>query len=74
VSDCSSAAAADAEAMDLQDINGISEHRAKTLRHAGFESVADLRDASHEEIAGIEGFGDALATRIKEQVGDGRAE
>lgn len=60
----------DAEAgiVELQDLAGISESRAATLRDAGFESVADLRAATREELTAVEGFGDALVDRIEEQI------
>lgn len=57
----------------LRDLDGISERRAEALQEAGYGSVPDLRDASHDELAAIEGFGDALASRIKQQVDDGPA-
>ena len=56
------------DGMELRDLDGVSESRAATLRDAGFESVEALRAASPEDLAEVEGFGDALATRIKEQV------
>lgn len=59
---------AEAGVVELQDLAGISESRAATLRDAGFESVADLRAATREELTAVEGFGDALVDRIEEQV------
>jgi long-chain acyl-CoA synthetase len=64
----------DADGSDdrgLQDLDGISEHRAEALAAADLGSVEALRVASREEIAQVEGFGDALATRIMQQVEDG---
>lgn len=55
---------------DLQDLDGISESRAATLSDAGYERVADLEAASREDLAEIEGFGNALADRIKRQLED----
>jgi long-chain acyl-CoA synthetase len=70
--DAEGADAEDAEPSDdgrpLRDLDGISEHRAGVLREAGYDSVADLEAASREDIAQVEGFGDALAARIKEQL------
>ncbi|MEF8774374.1 MAG: AMP-binding protein, partial [Halobacteriales archaeon] len=63
----------DGEDPGLRDLDGISEHRAEALQEAGYGSVPDLRDASHDELAAIEGFGDALASRIKQQVDHGPA-
>ncbi len=57
-------------ASDLRSLDGISESRAATLREAGYESVADLRAASREDLTAVEGFGDALVDRIESQLRD----
>jgi large subunit ribosomal protein L32e len=62
---------ADAETpTDLTDVSGVSEGRAEALRDAGYGSVADVRRASQEDLAEVEGIGTALAARIKADVGD----
>ena len=55
---------------DLTDISGVGEAKAEQLREAGIETVEDIRELSQEELANIEGIGNALAARIKADVGD----
>ncbi|MFB6136443.1 MAG: 50S ribosomal protein L32e [Halobacteriaceae archaeon] len=54
---------------ELTDISGVSETRAEALREAGFETVEDVRAATQEELTEVEGIGNALAARIKADVG-----
>jgi long-chain acyl-CoA synthetase len=57
---------------EIEDISGVGPSKGKTLRAAGFESIEDVRTASHEELAAVDGIGDALAEQIKLDVeGDG---
>jgi len=58
------------EDRDLEDIAGVGASKADTLREAGFETVTDLAGADQEAIAEVEGVGNALAARIKADVGD----
>ncbi len=53
----------------LTDVDGVGESKAEELRDAGYETVDDLRRASQEDIADVEGVGKALAARIKADVG-----
>lgn len=53
------------EERELTDISGVGESKADLLREAGYESVPELAAASREELAEIEGIGNALAARIK---------
>ena len=53
---------------DLTDIGGVGTARAEELRSAGFETVADLAAADEADIA--DAVGNALAARIKADVGD----
>ncbi|QSG12372.1 Ribosomal protein L32E [Halapricum desulfuricans] len=53
----------------LTDISGVGDAKAEALREAGFETVDDVRAASQEELAETEGVGNALAARIKADVG-----
>ncbi|PSP80195.1 50S ribosomal protein L32e [Halobacteriales archaeon QS_1_68_20] len=55
---------------DLEDISGVGASKADALRDAGYRSVEDLRAADQEELAEVEGVGNALAARIKADVGD----
>ena len=54
------------EAAGLTAIDGVGEAKAEALREAGFESVADIEEASEDDLAEAEGVGDAFAERIKE--------
>jgi small subunit ribosomal protein S3 len=57
----------DAEAgSDLTVIDGVGDAKADALAEAGFESVADVRDASEDDLAEAEGVGAAFAERIKQ--------
>nr|WP_239640562.1 helix-hairpin-helix domain-containing protein [Halococcus morrhuae] len=50
----------------LTAIDGVGDAKAGALVEAGFESVADIQDASEDDLAEAEGVGDAFAERIKE--------
>ncbi|MFW5922066.1 MAG: 50S ribosomal protein L32e [Halodesulfurarchaeum sp.] len=54
---------------ELEDISGIGPSKADTLREGGYESITDLKAASQSELADLEGIGNALAARIKADVG-----
>ncbi|MFC4357292.1 50S ribosomal protein L32e [Halobium salinum] len=54
---------------DLEDISGVGPSKADALREAGYESVEDVKAASQSELADVEGIGNALAARIKADVG-----
>lgn len=58
----------------LTDIDGVYETKTEALRDEGYETVEDLREATQDEIAETEGIGEALAARIKADVGDVEAE
>jgi len=53
----------------LEDISGVGPSKAEALRDAGYESVEDMRAASQSELADVSGIGNALAARIKADVG-----
>lgn len=55
---------------DIEEISGVGAGKAAALREAGYETVGDIRDATQEELTEIEGIGNALAARIKAEVGD----
>ncbi|MFC7154186.1 50S ribosomal protein L32e [Halomarina halobia] len=57
------------EITELTDISGVGEAKAEALREAGFETVDDVRRASQEDLARADGVGNALAARIKADVG-----
>jgi large subunit ribosomal protein L32e len=57
-------------ADELEDVAGIDEETAAVLREAGYETVEDVRRADQDDLAAIEDVGNALAARIKADVGD----
>jgi len=57
------------EPQELEDISGVGPSKADSLREAGFDSVEDVTAASQDELAEVEGIGNALAARIKADVG-----
>ncbi|WP_368409312.1 50S ribosomal protein L32e [Halomarina litorea] len=61
----------DAEAgpEDIEDISGVGPSKAEALREAGYETVEDVRRASQSDLAEVSGIGNALAARIKADVG-----
>jgi large subunit ribosomal protein L32e len=54
---------------ELTDISGVGDNKADALRDAGFDSVEAVSRADQSELADIEGVGNALAARIKADVG-----
>ena len=69
VEETDSDADSESEYDDLTDISGVGEAKADALREAGFETVADVKRADQSELAEAEGIGNALAARIKADVG-----
>ena len=55
---------------EIEEIAGVGGAKADSMRAAGYESVEDVQAASQEELAEVEGIGNALAARIKADVGD----
>ncbi len=55
---------------DLASISGVGESTAESLRTAGFETIDDIQRASQADLAEVEGVGNALAARIKADVGE----
>ena len=60
---------ADDELTELTDISGVGDAKADSLREAGFETVDDIRGADQSALAEVNGIGNALAARIKADVG-----
>ena len=60
---------ADDAPEEIEDISGVGPSKAETLAEAGYDSVEDLKAASQSELAEVEGVGNALAARIKADVG-----
>jgi len=63
------AAEEEATLDDLEDISGVGPSKAAALRDAGYETVDDVRRAEQSDLAEVEGVGNALAARIKADVG-----
>jgi len=60
---------ADDTPEEIEDISGVGPSKAETLAEAGYDSVEDLKAASQSELADVDGVGNALAARIKADVG-----
>jgi len=58
------------EHQDIEDISGVGESKADALREAGYDSIEAVKGASQSDLADVEGIGNALAARIKADVGD----
>ncbi|MFP8953097.1 50S ribosomal protein L32e [Natrialbaceae archaeon A-arb3/5] len=61
---------ADDEPQELEDISGVGASKAEALREAGFETIEDVKEADQDDLAEANGVGNALAARIKADVGD----
>ncbi|WP_435144550.1 50S ribosomal protein L32e [Halobaculum sp. P14] len=59
----------DDDIQELEEISGVGASKADALRDAGYETVEDVQAASQSELAEVEGVGNALAARIKADVG-----
>jgi len=59
-----------ADPEEIEDISGVGESKAESLREAGFETIEHIKGATQEELADVDGIGNALAARIKADVGD----
>ncbi|GGM55669.1 large subunit ribosomal protein L32e [Halarchaeum rubridurum] len=57
------------EPQELEDISGVGASKAEALRDAGYETVEDVKAASQDDLAEVDGVGNALAARIKADVG-----
>lgn len=57
------------EARELIDISGVGAAKAEALEDAGFETIEDVQRAEQSDLADVEGIGNALAARIKADVG-----
>ena len=61
---------ADDDALtSLEGISGVGPSKADALREAGYESIADVKAASQAELSDVDSVGNALAARIKADVG-----
>jgi helicase len=58
------------ELLNLVSLKGIGRVRARALYHEGFKTVNDLRNVPVERIAKVKTIGNAVAVRIKQQIGE----
>jgi helicase len=58
------------DVLSLMEIKGVGRVRGRALHKAGYRHISDLRKASIEELMKVEGIGESIARKIKEQVGD----
>ncbi|OSO98455.1 50S ribosomal protein L32e [Halorubrum ezzemoulense DSM 17463] len=56
-------------ADELEDISGVGPSKADALREAGYETVEDGKAASQSALSEVDGVGNALAARVKADVG-----
>jgi len=59
----------DEEYTELTDISGVGASKADALREVGLETVDDVRAADQATLTEADGVGNALAARIKADVG-----
>ncbi|MFB6253477.1 MAG: 50S ribosomal protein L32e [Halobacteriaceae archaeon] len=60
---------ADDEIEELEDISGVGPSKAENLREAGYETIEEVKRASQSDLSDVDGIGNALAARIKADVG-----
>lgn len=58
------------EAPELVDVWGVGEARAEDLRELGLETVADVADASVDELSEISGVGEKTAQKMIDSAKD----
>jgi helicase len=58
------------ELLNLVSLKGIGRVRARALYNEGFKTINDLRNIPVERIAKIKTIGKAVATQIKQQIGE----
>lgn len=46
------------------EIRYVGDHRAEVLRNAGYESLAELNNATKDEIAAVDGLDEQIAERV----------
>lgn len=58
------------ELLNLISLKGIGRVRARALYNEGFKTITDLREVPVERLAKIKMIGKAVATNIKQQIGE----
>lgn len=59
-----------ADSDNVDRLPGVGLSKKPVLEDAGFETVADVRDASQEDLAEVDEVGNALAARMKAAAGN----
>lgn len=59
---------------ELMEISGVGKSKAEALYDGGYKTVEDVREASQSELSELPAIGNALAARIKADVGVKMAE
>jgi predicted flap endonuclease-1-like 5' DNA nuclease len=54
---------------ELRELESLRPRHADALGSAGYDSLADLRRASHGDLTAVDGIGTRLATKLKREVG-----
>jgi tetratricopeptide (TPR) repeat protein len=57
------------DGTDLTSVSGIGEQKMDALQTAGITTIDDLRECTQDELADIDEIGNALAARIKADIG-----
>lgn len=55
---------------ELEKISGVGPNKVEILHDAGYETVEDVKHASQQDLSSLDGIGNALAARIKADVGE----
>ena len=54
---------------ELQDVNGVTDRIEQSLRRSGFDTRSELKRASVDDLAEVDGVSKQVAMRIKVDVG-----
>ena len=57
------------ELLPIVQLEGVGRVRGRIIFNAGYQTIADIKHASVEELTNLPSVGPRLAKKIKEQVG-----